>query len=112
MPCGKALPEIMASPVFVRSLRSVRAGKARAELVEKLGGKCVQCGEIEDLQFDCIVPQGPAHKFMPWPRRIRWYWCEHLRGNLQLLCPKCHTYKTTRENQKGAGWLSSSSSSL
>lgn len=91
----------MASPVIVRSLRSVRAAKVRAELVEALGGQCARCGELEDLQFDCITPRGPAHKFMPWPRRMRWYWQEHLRGNLQLLCPKCHTYKTTLENQKG-----------
>jgi hypothetical protein len=94
------------------SLRSARAAKARAELVQALGGRCRSCGEIEDLQFDCISPRGPAHKLMPWPARIRWYWQEHLRGNIQLLCPRCHVRKTCFENQKGPRFLSPLPSAL
>lgn len=81
-------------------MRSLRAAAARSELVSTLGGKCAKCPATTALEFDCIVPQGPAHKYMPWPARVRWYWQEFLRKNLQLLCRECHKEKTRIENSK------------
>lgn len=81
------------------SLKSKRARHLRAELVKELGSVCVSCQSTNKLHFDCIVPQGPAHHLMAWPERIRWYWQQHLLGNLQLLCPRCHLRKTQRDNR-------------
>jgi len=85
------------------SQKSLRARKARRDLIASLGGKCATCPRTENLHCDCIIPQGCAHHFMPWPQRVRFYWQEHLKGNLQLLCPRCHIRKTTLENHKARG---------
>lgn len=85
------------------SLRCRRARDLRAELVRVLGGKCARCPRTENLHCDCITPQGAAHHFMPWPQRVRFYWQQHLKGNLQLLCPQCHVAKTAAENSKANG---------
>ena len=83
-----------------RSLKSRRAKAARRELTLLLGGRCSRCGCTESLEFDCIVPVGSAHHFMPWPQRIRFYWQQHLNGNLQLLCSVCHRQQdATRQLQ-------------
>ena len=84
------------------SMRSERARRSRAALELELGGRCARCPETRALEFDCVVSKGDAHHLMPWPRRIRWYWLEHLAGNIQLLCRKCHNLKTARENAKVA----------
>lgn len=85
------------------SSKSLRARKLRADLIASLGGKCARCPRTENLHCDCIEPQGYAHHFMPWPQRTRWYWQQHLKGNLQLLCPRCHIQKTCSENRKANG---------
>lgn len=85
------------------SIKSARAKKARADLVALLGGKCANCPRTENLHCDCIVPQGAAHHLLPWPERVRFYWKEHLRGNLQLMCPACHMQKTMIDNRKAGG---------
>lgn len=85
------------------SAKSLRARKMRAGLIVALGGKCARCSRTENLHCDCILPQGFLHHFMPWPQRVRWYWQQHIKGNLQLLCPSCHIRKTTLENSKARG---------
>lgn len=84
----------------VRSLKSRRAASARRELLVAMGCRCVRCSSFENLEFDCIVPTGHVHHGMEWPRRVRFYWQELLRGNLQLLCKTCHVRKTAEENCK------------
>src|SRR5215469_13068677 len=79
------------------SLRSRRAKTARLDLIKALGGHCARCPETRGLEFDCIVRQGPADHGLPWPQRIRWYWQQHLKGNIQLLCRTCHQNKTRLE---------------
>lgn len=93
------------------SLRARRARASRSELVRELGGKCARCPRTEHLDCDVIVSVGPAHHFMSYPERVRFYWQQHLKGNLQLLCKTCHLAKTTAENSKANGgrpWLTPS----
>jgi 5-methylcytosine-specific restriction endonuclease McrA len=76
------------------------ARKARFELMFKLGGACSVCGTDRDLDFDCIIPQGPAHhRDMDTSHRMSFYRRQHAEGNLQLLCRrnKCHSKKTVAD---------------
>ena len=84
----------------MKSLKATRAARLKFELATALGGKCSRCPAVSALEFDCVVPQGPAHHRLDFPAKIRWYWQEYSRGNLQLLCRACHQRKTVEENRK------------
>ena len=75
------------------------AARARAELMEKLGGRCAQ--ESEEcagmLTFDCREPQGHAHHRMDPSARMCFYKKQHAADNLQILCEKCNSRKGARE---------------
>jgi HNH endonuclease len=80
------------------SLKSRRASQARRDLVLDLGGKCSACGKPEPLEFHFTGLDPANHHYMPWPQRIRWYWGEHLKGNITLLCRNCHRLVTHKES--------------
>jgi len=66
----------------------------RLELIGRLGGKCVECGATERLQFDHIDPLEKSFNITPNLNR------ENLDEELdkcQLLCFKCHLEKTKNE---------------
>lgn len=67
--------------VVERPSRSIPQ-KIRAEVFQRYGGKCAQCGAREYLEFDHIIPLalGGANTV----------------GNLQLLCRKCNLAKSDR----------------
>lgn len=75
----------------------VWARSARQRLRMALGGECAVCGSTEGLEFDCIVPQGPAHHRTGVIGRTCFYRKQHAVGNLQLLCPACHAPKSAAE---------------
>ena len=58
-----------------------------------LGGKCVLCGSVVDLTFDCILPRGGAHHAKEVSSRMAFYAREMAAGNLQLLCRRCNGEK-------------------
>jgi hypothetical protein len=65
----------------------------RAAGVELLGGKCVECGSTEELEFDHVDPvQKISHRI--------WSWADARRlaelAKCQLLCAGCHLEKTRR----------------
>ena len=66
----------------------------KLELIERLGGKCVECGATERLQFDHINPLEKSFNISSNLNR------ENLDEELdkcQLLCFKCHLEKTKNE---------------
>lgn len=70
------------------------AVRARAQLVQDLGGKCVDCGSTNDLELDCVMPQGPAHHGkMESSVRIGFYRRQHAQGNLACRCSTCNGRK-------------------
>jgi len=77
--------------------RTKYSRELRDRLRKELGGKCAHCQKTEHLQFDCRVSQGPDHHVMQWRQRLNFYRDQHKRGNLQLLCPACHTRKTLND---------------
>ena len=71
----------------------------RLHLIERLGGKCVECGTTKSLQFDHINPLEKSFdisKKMTAPLDVLYPEID----KCQLLCPKCHIEKTKND------WLS------
>lgn len=74
----------------VRDLKN----KKKETLLEHLGGKCVACGETENLQFDHIDRAQKSFTI----GKCWGYTLEKLieeANKCQLLCKECHQYKTT-----------------
>lgn len=69
------------------------ARKARATLLEILGGKCAWCESTEQLTFDCKEPMGHTHHCYDTSQRISFYRAVHAAGNLQILCHSCNARK-------------------
>ena len=69
-----------------------------AEIRQRLGGKCTLCGAVENLELDCINPEGDKHHKMSTDQRASFYRVQHAINNLQLLCEKCHNKKSSTEN--------------
>lgn len=73
------------------------AKRARARLVERLGGACALCGTTDNLVFDCIIPQGDKHHRMDPSARMCFYHRQERLGNVQVLCDACNTAKAAKE---------------
>lgn len=67
--------------------------RKRKTLIEFLGGKCVWCNTLEDLQFDHVDPNKKSFNISKYYGRS----LDNLRSELdkcQLLCKSCHNIKT------------------
>jgi len=71
-----------------------RAQVRRAELVAILGSKCKRCGTTEKIEIDVIKPRGNKHhRKMSSDQRITFYYRQHAKKNVQLLCKVCNGSK-------------------
>lgn len=69
------------------------ANRKRAELIEELGGCCVDCGGTRRLEFDHIKPRTwVANKISRWARMTR-YIREAAEGKIELRCRRCNNKK-------------------
>jgi 5-methylcytosine-specific restriction endonuclease McrA len=81
-----------------------RSAKRRAKCIAYLGGKCVQCGATEALDFDHKQPK--TKSFSITARLMhRWSTLEGELTKCQLLCRACHVRKTESENPSAAEML-------
>ncbi len=74
----------------------LKRGEKRAYCIEYLGGKCVVCGTIHNLQFDHIKREGKKYEIT---RKLTNKF-DNLKEELdkcQLLCAPCHLEKTAKE---------------
>lgn len=78
---------------------TIRAAKLRAEMIEQLGGKCVHCGTVRDMEFDHILPRQYSARRLSSLQRINRYRAEMAEGKIQLLCGLCNTLKHLNGNQ-------------
>lgn len=71
--------------------------RAIAAVREVLGGRCMTCRSITDLELHCIERRYSRHHFSGASSRASFYRRELAQGNLALLCRSCHRSVT-------AGW--------
>ena len=74
-----------------------RYKRNKQKYVDKLGGKCVECGSTELLQFDHI---NPLEKSFTITSNFHRKDLDEELAKCQLLCPTCHLEKTKND------WLS------
>lgn len=71
------------------------AKKQTERLRSLLGGKCIDCGSVEELEFDVIVPVGNSdhHRRMDYSWRLSFYRKQYAANNLALRCGPCNRKK-------------------
>ena len=80
----------------IRKQQREHIKEKRAICLEYLGGKCVKCGTIHNLQFDHIKREGKKYEISS---RVNNKF-DNLKEELdkcQLLCASCHLDKTAKE---------------
>src|SRR5687768_7163359 len=81
----------------MRQYMAKRYERRKAEWVEKLGGKCAQCGGTEGLQFDHV---DPTTKKFTVAQRLAGIAEKRLveeMAKCQLLCSSCHEEKSLKD---------------
>lgn len=68
----------------------------REILIEKMGGKCIECGCMEALEFDHIDPSTKSFNIAAGYTKPKEILLEEV-AKCQLLCNKCHIEKTKKE---------------
>lgn len=69
-----------------------RYSKRIKEMKDYLGGECVKCGSVDNLEFDHIDPKLKAFSITrKWNRK--WSILEPELNKCQLLCKNCHLKK-------------------
>ena len=70
----------------------------REILIEKLGGKCVECGCTEALEFDHIDPSTKSFNIAAGYTKPKEVLLAEV-AKCQLLCNKCHIEKTKKDSK-------------
>ena len=70
----------------------------REILIEKLGGKCVECGCTKELEFDHIDPSTKSFNIAAGYTKPKEVLLSEV-AKCQLLCNKCHIEKSKRDNK-------------
>ena len=81
---------------YMKKYLKKRYNERKAEALDRLGGKCVICGAVDELEVDHI---DRTQKSMPFSRMyvvLRERFEEEL-AKCQLLCNRCHIEKTIDE---------------
>lgn len=80
--------------------RRDRKARRMQEATKLLGGSCVVCGSVENIQFDHVDPATKLWNISDgaWKASEKAFWAEVAK--CQLLCKPCHKAKT-----KAEGWL-------
>lgn len=89
----------MSSKEYHREYNRKRYHAKRKAYIEKLGGKCVSCGSVDELQFDHINPEDKSFSVGMLLSHSK-STVDNEIEKCQLLCKSCHT-KKTKENKDG-----------
>lgn len=87
---------------YQRTYQRQRWLQRRKELIALLGGKCVQCGATENLEFDHIDPATKSFSIGSRTTASKERMMAEIK-KCQLLCHACHekkTYSTTKLGRK------------
>ncbi len=69
------------------------ANRAKAKLIAELGGKCVMCDGVENLEIDHKYRRSWSIRGTEFSWRISKYRQEAKLGLVQLLCEQCNKFK-------------------
>jgi hypothetical protein len=85
---------------YMREYMKKWIASRRIKAIQQLGGKCVQCGSTERLEFDHII-RGSQDPKSRGGQGVMWTFSEkRLQAELakcQLLCHDCHWKKTLED---------------
>jgi hypothetical protein len=71
-------------------------------LVEKLGGKCVECGSTDDLEIDHMDGRDWEPRALSSTMRAARYWREYEEGvRLRVLCSSCNGARNQYAREPG-----------
>jgi 5-methylcytosine-specific restriction endonuclease McrA len=84
---------------YMREYQVVKYAKLRCEMIQLLGGKCVQCGSVEDLQMDHKDPSTKKYSLNQLVFRTHETFLAEV-AKCQLLCGDCHIEKSKVEHNK------------
>ncbi len=84
---------------YKRQLSRAKRKENKAKALEYLGGKCVGCGETENLEFDHIDPYSKTKKVTRDFGTASWKSLKEELDKCQLLCKDCHREKTIEERR-------------
>lgn len=73
--------------------RRARLEAKRARMIAELGGKCVDCGTDESLEFDHKYPRTWKAAEKSWEHRLAIYAREIVFGLIELRCKRCNRAK-------------------
>src|SRR3990167_2120582 len=83
--------------VLKNPIRNAKKAERITLLRSLLGGACINCGSIDNLHFDHVLPEDKSFNFWSnWDCSL-----ERLLPELQkcqLLCSPCHAHKTAQDN--------------
>lgn len=69
------------------------AKRARRQLIDQLGGRCVDCGTTDDLQLDHKYQRTWKCRELDTSRKVAMYRREAARGLLEVRCGTCNRKK-------------------
>jgi 5-methylcytosine-specific restriction endonuclease McrA len=93
----------MSSNKYMAEYMKKRYDRRRLEAIELLGGKCVLCGSVENLEFDHLNPEEKSFSIGDRLAEVAKDKLELELKKCQLLCSSCHDDK---HKQKQHGNLS------
>ena len=73
--------------------QKIWAVKRRLKLIQELGGECVQCGSISNLELDHIHGKDWVARELGSDQRVCLYIKEAAQGLIQVLCKSCNVKK-------------------
>lgn len=81
-------------------MENIYKDKYKKSMIEFLGGRCVKCGSIDNLEFDHIIRSSKKFCVGGNLGLVRGRLKEELL-KCQLLCHDCHLKKTNKELSRG-----------
>ena len=98
----ESFEKLAASPRadYMRDYMRQRYHNRRQKAIEMLGGKCVKCGDTNNLHFDHIDRSKKTFRLAD-INSVSDQALEKELKNIQLLCPKCHREKTFESQDYG-----------
>lgn len=88
---------------YMRGYQKARYEKRRTGFIEELGGVCVQCNSVDELEFDHINPDTKSFNVAKKMANGAIAVLREEIAKCQLLCKKCHKKKSVAEEEVGHG---------